>query len=437
MGTGEFAMASQTITADFTSTIFVFDEGEILLIAKGVTGKVTSTVSHTAIDASSADGGRQITIRGSVEALAGTKSFGLVLGDVDNNILSDGDAIVIAKTGELLAEDSALLLTAADLHLVNDGLMRAAIGIDGSAFQSSFVNNGRIIGSSMAIDLRANRLTIENNGVIRGDDSVVLRLEGTDNVIRNHGIIEQTGTVQVVEFDSFDGSSNLFVNHGTIKGGSTAVVGRDGDERIVNFGRFDGGVTLGAGDDVFVNRGTVGSTISGGLGDDEYFLYNNKVELGPDAGGADKVFTNISMKLADGIESLELLGRKDIKGTGNAEKNTLLGNAGDNVLNGGEGSDQITGGLGSDRLIGGEGTDRFVFADGFGRDVIADYDFSDRIVLNDVSSAIDLDTIEDFAKQTKSGVVINFGLGDRLTILDIEIADLEDVAFTFFRQGDD
>lgn len=46
------------------------------------------------------------------------------------------------------------------------------------------------------------------------------------------------------------------------------MVGRDGNERIVNFGRFDGGVGLGDGDDVLVNRGTVGSNISGGQGDD-------------------------------------------------------------------------------------------------------------------------------------------------------------------------
>ncbi|UVC10276.1 hypothetical protein IHQ71_06640 [Rhizobium sp. TH2] len=426
-------MTSQTITADFTSTIFVPDDNDILLIAKGVTGKVAGT----AIDAATASENRQITIRGSVEALADINSFGLVLGDFDNGFLANGADVGIAKTGVLLAEDIALRLKVADLNLTNDGLVRAAVGMSGGTPGASIVNNGRIIASSQAIDLLGSDISLENYGLIRSDDTVVLRLNGGDNVVRNHGVIEQRGTVQVVEFTSFDGSSNLFVNHGTVKGGSTAVVGRDGNERVVNFGRFDGGVTLGDGDDVFVNRGTVGSTVSGGLGDDEYFLYNNKVELGADSGGADKVFTNISIKLADGIESLELLGRQDIRGAGNAEKNTLLGNAGDNVLNGGEGSDQITGGLGNDRLIGGEDVDRFVFADGFGRDVIADYDFSDRINLNDVSSAIDFDTIEDFAKQTDAGVVINFGLGDKLTILDIEIADLESVDFTFFRQGDD
>lgn len=436
-------MTSQTITTDFTTTIFAFDNNDVIKIVKGVVG----AVEDVAIDASgAASDNRSFIVDGRVESLNTLYSVALDFdGRTGPNILCNGATIEVGKSGALIAEDIAVNLAVVGLDMTNDGTIRADQAISGTTQGADIVNNGSIIGGDRAVDLRGGDVHFTNNGIVRSDPGdlvfigggVVMKLGGGGNVIRNNRVIEQGGDVQVIEFDSFEGTSNLLVNHGRVKGGSTAVVGRDGNEEIFNFGRFDGGVSLNDGNDVLVNRGTIGGTISGGLGDDQLFLYNNKVILGSDAGGFDTVKANISIRLADGIEELTLIGRKDINGTGNDTKNILIGNAGDNVLNGGLQNDGLIGGLGDDRLIGGEGFDNFSFADGFGRDVIADFNpDQDTLNLNDVTSAVDLDTLLGFAHDTTKGVVIDFGLGDRLTLLNIKSDDLDDLKILFFDGGE-
>ena len=92
-------------------------------------------------------------------------------------------------------------------------------------------------------------------------------------------------------------------------------------------------------------------------------------------------------QLADGENTLYLLGTQATNGSGNAADNTLYGNAQTNRLDGGAGNDHLDGGYGSDTLTGGAGADTFTFAsllDGQNLDTITDFTAADgdKIALN-------------------------------------------------------
>ena len=74
----------------------------------------------------------------------------------------------------------------------------------------------------------------------------------------------------------------------------------------------------------------------------------------------DRVETDDSFTLTEGLEILALTGNGNINGTGNEEANSLIGNSGNNVLSGNGGNDTLIGGSGDDTLIGGSGSDVYV-----------------------------------------------------------------------------
>jgi Ca2+-binding RTX toxin-like protein len=127
--------------------------------------------------------------------------------------------------------------------------------------------------------------------------------------------------------------------------------------------------------------------MSGGGGDDTYFVDNIKDRVSERAlGGNDIVYSSVSFKLAKAVDTLILTGSDNLSGTGSSDTNTLNGNSGDNLLDGFKGddilrgfggNDTLIGGIGSDTLEGGSGADAFFFKaspkalDGF--DTILDF----------------------------------------------------------------
>jgi Ca2+-binding RTX toxin-like protein len=116
------------------------------------------------------------------------------------------------------------------------------------------------------------------------------------------------------------------------------------------------------GDDTLIG-GKGADLLAGGAGGDIYYVDNAKDIVDESGGdGIDRVVSSLSFSLAENgatllgeLEELELTGKANISGTGNALQNVILGNAGANRLDGAAGEDSLFGGAGNDTLIGGAG----------------------------------------------------------------------------------
>jgi Ca2+-binding RTX toxin-like protein len=137
------------------------------------------------------------------------------------------------------------------------------------------------------------------------------------------------------------------LNGGT---GKDTLSGLAGDDEL--YGKAGADTLMGGTGDDRLDGGTGADLLVGGDGDDLYFVDNRGdsiVELfHSGAGGIDTVHSTISLKLADNVENLALLGTADLSATGNNKAKHLVGNEGDNVLDGGRGNDTMEGGLGDD-----------------------------------------------------------------------------------------
>ena len=93
---------------------------------------------------------------------------------------------------------------------------------------------------------------------------------------------------------------------------------------------------------------------------------------------------------------------------------------------GAEGDDRLSGGQGNDLLDGGAGADTFVFSSGDDQDRITGFDDSSDMIEFSGFSLADVNAALSFATQILSDTVFDFGNGDTLTVLNMQIADLSD-----------
>jgi Ca2+-binding RTX toxin-like protein len=421
-------MASQTITADFTSTILLGADNEVLLVEKGVIG----TVEGIAIDASGAFSDREITIEGKVRAIepGGPSVIALLLGEEGDPNGGEDNIVIVTKTGELRGRDSGIKVFAEEGIIRNAGFISGAEAISGIADDTNIFNTGRIVGTDAGIALAGDTIFIDNSGLIKASGGNAVILSGDELVLNNRGTISTPSDSSAIQFSNQLGDVSRIVNWGTISSPDTAFFGGDGDDYIINHGTIKGDVLLEGGHNTFINvsGGKVDGVVAGGVLSDQFFIYGQKVKV-TDIGtsDADTVFTNVSFKLGENLEEIVLVGRKGVNATGNNDLNDLIGNAGNNVLNGKGGDDVLDGGEGNDRLIGGAGGDSFAFSDGCGRDVIAGYEADiDTIELLGVTAIPDFESLKAATRQAGKDVVIDLGNGDRVTILDITRAEVLD-----------
>lgn len=287
-----------------------------------------------------------------------------------------------------------------NIELVVDGTIQAdASGIyaraDAGPVRSLAVSvgkQGRIESAERAIDLEGRDVRVENRGALAGAEGI--RLSGRDGAVDNAGFIDaasagivaadgarivNSGTISGgmygIILNALEGMGGMVRNTGTIEGGERAVYGSTAADRIVNSGTIDGEVHLRDGDDVIIfKRGIANDAVYGGVGDDLFVVRSPGPVIKEIAGqGDDTVRSSISWTIGDNIETLQLTGRNDLDGFGNATANRVAGNAGDNALYGRAGDDTLAGGAGNDMLTGDEGSDIFVFARGAGRDTVMDF----------------------------------------------------------------
>jgi Ca2+-binding RTX toxin-like protein len=93
------------------------------------------------------------------------------------------------------------------------------------------------------------------------------------------------------------------------------------------------------------------NTLTGGDGDDTYYVSVGDTVAEGARAGTDTVITDVAWTLGANIENLILTGTTNIDGIGNTLANRITGNAGNNLLDGAAGADAMVGGLGNDVYI--------------------------------------------------------------------------------------
>jgi Ca2+-binding RTX toxin-like protein len=238
-----------------------------------------------------------------------------------------------------------------------------------------------------------------------------------------------------------DATGNALDNSLAGNSGNNTLIGGDGNDAL--HGNAGDDKLFGGNGRDHLNGGTGADEMTGGADGDIYWVDNvldRVIELTSDA-GIDLVYATVSYALtgdAAGVEQLTQQGTDNINATGNALANTLSGNSGNNILIGLEGNDVLRGNAGNDTLIGGEGNDAlyggtgsdvFVFAPGSGRDVIHDFSVAeDRLDLGDYG----IDAFAQFAlvaSNVGANVVVNFGAGNTVTILNTQVHQFNDGMF--------
>ncbi|AYD01714.1 family 16 glycosylhydrolase [Neorhizobium sp. NCHU2750] len=169
-----------------------------------------------------------------------------------------------------------------------------------------------------------------------------------------------------------------------------------------------------SGNDSMWGDSSVNVTMTGGTGDDIYYLYSSINHAAENAdGGIDTINTWMSYTLPDNFENLTVTG----------DGSYAFGNSLDNIITGGTGSQTIDGGAGDDVLIGGGGADTFSFTSGNGTDLITDFGADDKIRLDgyDVTS---FDQLVSQSTQEGANLWLHLGNDESIVLANTTADDL-------------
>lgn len=299
---------------------------------------------------------------------AGAEDYLITLPNGDE-ILVVGQFTTEAVNGvnEIFFDGDNIVFNDADITTLIDG--GSASGSSGGGSGGS----GRVV-SPVIAEVAAEPVTdaeagAETGAPVSGDD--VLILTGADDAMRL-------------------GAGDDYIR---ARGGADALWGQAGDDTLMGNGGAD--------------------TLRGGRGEDDL----------RGGGGRDKLIGGGDDDVLRGN------GGRDVLKGGRGEDD-LMGGRGADTLKGGAGNDRIDGGKGDDRLTGQGGEDTFVFVRGNGRDTITDFrdgvDFMDFAGHNGVSAFGDL-TIT----QTGANALITDGVGGQITLLRVDVNDLQEDDFLF------
>ncbi|MFS4583442.1 calcium-binding protein [Phaeobacter sp. C3_T13_0] len=246
------------------------------------------------------------------------------------------------------------------------------------------------------------------------------------------------------EFAGID-TGTLVVDAMNIAGGQTPVGTASNDVLTGTIGSDE--VGLSAGDDIFIaGQGDIGDdTIRGGSGDDTINGGSGQDSLFGGS-GADLIRGGWGSDLMKGGRQGDVLigaqGRDTIYGEGGADRldggagnDRLVGGSGHDTIVGGSGVDRLFGGNGNDLLIGGAQADYFIFRGSFGDDTIRGFaarSDAEKVDLRAVSEISDIADLQDnHLSQDGNNAVIDDGLGNTITLIGVDINDLDAGDFLF------
>ncbi|UVC10297.1 hypothetical protein IHQ71_06745 [Rhizobium sp. TH2] len=416
-------MTTHTQKNDLTGTWNIDTSDDTWILA----GNASITTNGTeAIDLGAEFTGNTIKLLGDI-SVAGPVMRAIRIDAEDTKLLIGKNSVIDAPFVNVGIHVTG---SAAEIH--NAGTINASLsGIVGGEFTTVY-NSGRI-SADRAVAGNESGLEVVNSGKLLGDTY------GVNAVAQGSGVRNETdGVIKGGDtaVNSTGEGTFVVINHGLIKG-PTAIADAEGDAAISNRkgGTIDGDVKLGAGEDTFqILGGTLKGTVFGGEDNDTYILSHKSgaiAELFDE--GMDEVFAKFSYTLGENIESLTLLGGKDLNGTGNEGNNSIYGNKGDNVLRGMNGEDYLGSGRGNDLMIGGADSDIFEFNTKNGHDTIKDFqDGSDVIFSNFITSEADVQNmLDNHATETQGGVLIEYGKNSMF----IKGMDLDDLGNDDFILG--
>lgn len=233
-------------------------------------------------------------------------------------------------------------------------------------------------------------------------------------------------------------------------GGGDVLFGRAGNDVLSGMGgndtlygqAGDDDLRGGAGDDILLG-GTGSDALNGGSGVDrvQYSdatagvladLQVSASNLGDAAGDTYVLIENVyGSEFSDNLRGDS--GNNTLWGHDGGD--ILYGRAGNDALWGMSGNDTLYGQGGDDVLWGGAGGDQFMFEDHFGQDNIMDFDitqFGETINLAAVTAIANFtDLGTNHLNQSGSNAVISDGLGNTITLQNVEMADLTLDHFVF------
>ncbi len=209
--------------------------------------------------------------------------------------------------------------------------------------------------------------------ILRDPGDVIIELadEGHDTV-RSHVTTILGADLEdlaLLGSGALDGWGNDAANLITGNAADNAIFGEGGNDTLIGQ----------AGNDT-LNGGTGADLMQGGDGSDTYAVDNAGDRVMEFAGrpGIDHVISSVDFDLrGQDIETLSLVGRGRIDGTGNELDNVIVGNDANNEILGGDGRDRLEGRGGDDRIYGGTAGDRI--EGGAGNDLLIGGDGGDLI----------------------------------------------------------
>jgi Ca2+-binding RTX toxin-like protein len=373
-------------------------------------GSKISAASGNGINEASFRHDNIINVNGGITALS-LESAGVAIQGENSSVTIGANATIDAWHGVELFGDHQ--------SVVNNGTINAiGMGLFSQHDDNSMINNGKILVHASA----------------QGDVDGMVADAGDKVVNSASGEIDVTGNG--LEMQSNVGEKSLVTNLGSVTGGALGFYGWAGDDKFVNRGTMNGDVAMNSGNDTFDGvGGTLHGSVMGGFGDDLYIIDQTSFKLYEKAhDGTDTVQSSVSWTLGKNFEALKLTGSGAINGNGNELGNDILGNSKANKLSGLSGNDDLDGGKGNDFLTGGKGDDMFHFAKGYGTDAITDFtNGADVIDLSHLTGVADFtDLMKNHLSVTNHGhdLVISAG-ADHLIIEDTNKSALDVSDFHF------
>ncbi|ACA16190.1 Endonuclease/exonuclease/phosphatase [Methylobacterium sp. 4-46] len=279
--------------------------------------------------------------------------------------------------------------------------------------------------------------------------------DGADGLWGGAGKDQLYGGAGADTLDGGDGADTLFGNEGADwmagQAGDDALVGGDGSDSL--FGGDGNDWLVGeAGDDALVG-GQGSDSLFGGVGND-WLAGEGGDDLLIGGEGNDSLFGGAGADWLEGQAGDDALvggeGDDVLRGgegndwlDGEAGNDVLVGGAGNDGLRGGDGadwlvgeagSDTLSGGAGDDVLFGGAGSDTVQYASGDGRDVVRDFvtGGAERDVIAFGPGLFgSFAAVQAATQQVGADAVITAGVGESLTLQNIQASSLSARNFTF------